>query len=332
MLLSSKGKHRRPSKAARVATLAGVTGAAVAAPLMGATATPPPPPPPSGTPSPSASPAATGPSTPATATTAACSSRRPPGPRTAARSTPPRADLASKAQQIADRREGPRRPGQGCLAGLRHRPVRRLDQRRCRPGSVGTGRPRASRAGAARAQPSSHQAHRAARRPLDRSAERARRPSRPRPARRSRRATASTRSSSRRHPQQDRRDARRQGRLGEAVQAEQGHRRGRRPDLPGPAAPPELTARRSAPASRSGAPIRAPSTSHGLRARRPLPTGPRLRCVFPRTHRGGAFSCPVPPAVCRAILCSVRKRVLGLFRPSEVGAVGWPIARSRLGS
>jgi len=37
MLLSSKGKHRRPSKAARIATLAGVTTAAVAVPLMGAT-------------------------------------------------------------------------------------------------------------------------------------------------------------------------------------------------------------------------------------------------------------------------------------------------------
>ncbi|MFB7226292.1 transglycosylase family protein [Streptomyces fimicarius] len=37
MLLNSKGKHRRPSKATRIATLAGVTGAAVAVPLMGAT-------------------------------------------------------------------------------------------------------------------------------------------------------------------------------------------------------------------------------------------------------------------------------------------------------
>ncbi|MEV1045334.1 transglycosylase family protein [Streptomyces sp. NPDC049916] len=37
MLLNSKGKHRRPSKAVRLATLAGVTGAAVAVPLMGAT-------------------------------------------------------------------------------------------------------------------------------------------------------------------------------------------------------------------------------------------------------------------------------------------------------
>ncbi|MFG3406510.1 transglycosylase family protein [Streptomyces sp. NPDC048142] len=37
MLLKSKGKHRRPSKATRIATLAGVTGAAVAVPLMGAT-------------------------------------------------------------------------------------------------------------------------------------------------------------------------------------------------------------------------------------------------------------------------------------------------------
>ncbi|CAM5380919.1 transglycosylase [Streptomyces badius] len=37
MLLNSKGKHRRPSKAARIATLAGVAGAAVAVPLMGAT-------------------------------------------------------------------------------------------------------------------------------------------------------------------------------------------------------------------------------------------------------------------------------------------------------
>jgi nucleoid-associated protein YgaU len=34
MLSSSKGKHRRPSKAVRAITLAGVTGAAVAAPLM----------------------------------------------------------------------------------------------------------------------------------------------------------------------------------------------------------------------------------------------------------------------------------------------------------
>ncbi|MFD3654187.1 transglycosylase family protein [Streptomyces sp. NPDC058620] len=37
MLFSSKAKHRRPSKAARVVTLAGVAGAAVAVPLMGAT-------------------------------------------------------------------------------------------------------------------------------------------------------------------------------------------------------------------------------------------------------------------------------------------------------
>ncbi|MGX2995154.1 transglycosylase family protein [Streptomyces sp. JNUCC 64] len=37
MLLSGKGKHRKPSKATRIVTLAGVTGAAVAAPLMTAT-------------------------------------------------------------------------------------------------------------------------------------------------------------------------------------------------------------------------------------------------------------------------------------------------------
>ncbi|MGW0856259.1 transglycosylase family protein [Streptomyces sp. NPDC002690] len=37
MLLSSNGKHRRSSKAVRVATLAGVAGAAIALPLMGAT-------------------------------------------------------------------------------------------------------------------------------------------------------------------------------------------------------------------------------------------------------------------------------------------------------
>lgn len=36
MLFSSKGKHRRPSKTTRVVTLAGVTGVAVAAPLMAA--------------------------------------------------------------------------------------------------------------------------------------------------------------------------------------------------------------------------------------------------------------------------------------------------------
>jgi len=36
MLSSGKGKHRRPSKAVRTITLAGVTGAAVAAPLMAA--------------------------------------------------------------------------------------------------------------------------------------------------------------------------------------------------------------------------------------------------------------------------------------------------------
>ncbi|MFE0643673.1 transglycosylase family protein [Streptomyces sp. NPDC058877] len=34
MLFSAKGKHRRPSKAAQVVALAGVTGAAVAAPLL----------------------------------------------------------------------------------------------------------------------------------------------------------------------------------------------------------------------------------------------------------------------------------------------------------
>ncbi|MFJ1750118.1 transglycosylase family protein [Streptomyces sp. NPDC088116] len=37
MLFSGKAKHRRPSRAARYATLAGITGAAVAAPLIGAT-------------------------------------------------------------------------------------------------------------------------------------------------------------------------------------------------------------------------------------------------------------------------------------------------------
>ncbi|MCX4859677.1 transglycosylase family protein [Streptomyces canus] len=36
MLFSSKGKHRRPSKATRAAALAGVTGIAIAAPLMAA--------------------------------------------------------------------------------------------------------------------------------------------------------------------------------------------------------------------------------------------------------------------------------------------------------
>ncbi|MGW1913996.1 transglycosylase family protein [Streptomyces sp. NPDC002076] len=36
MLFSGKGKHRRPSKTVRAITLAGVTGAAVAAPLMAA--------------------------------------------------------------------------------------------------------------------------------------------------------------------------------------------------------------------------------------------------------------------------------------------------------
>ena len=34
MLFSGKGKHRRPSKASQIATLAGVTGVAIAAPLM----------------------------------------------------------------------------------------------------------------------------------------------------------------------------------------------------------------------------------------------------------------------------------------------------------
>ncbi|MFG3508179.1 transglycosylase family protein [Streptomyces sp. NPDC047821] len=37
MLFSGKSKHRRPSKAARFAAFAGITGAAVAAPLLGAT-------------------------------------------------------------------------------------------------------------------------------------------------------------------------------------------------------------------------------------------------------------------------------------------------------
>ncbi|MEO3976265.1 transglycosylase family protein [Streptomyces sp. CAU 1734] len=37
MLFSSKGKHRRPSRAVRLVAFAGVTGAAVAAPLIGAT-------------------------------------------------------------------------------------------------------------------------------------------------------------------------------------------------------------------------------------------------------------------------------------------------------
>ncbi|MEE1755919.1 transglycosylase family protein [Streptomyces sp. SP18CS02] len=37
MLFSGKAKHRRPSKAIRFAAFAGITGAAVAAPLMGAT-------------------------------------------------------------------------------------------------------------------------------------------------------------------------------------------------------------------------------------------------------------------------------------------------------
>ncbi|KAB1986318.1 MULTISPECIES: LysM peptidoglycan-binding domain-containing protein [Streptomyces] len=36
MLFSGKGKHRRPNKATRVAAIAGVTGAAIAAPLMAA--------------------------------------------------------------------------------------------------------------------------------------------------------------------------------------------------------------------------------------------------------------------------------------------------------
>ncbi|MFJ8110254.1 transglycosylase family protein [Streptomyces sp. NPDC096132] len=36
MLFSGKGKHRRPNKATRVAALAGVTGVAIAAPLMAA--------------------------------------------------------------------------------------------------------------------------------------------------------------------------------------------------------------------------------------------------------------------------------------------------------
>ncbi|HET6855518.1 MAG TPA: transglycosylase family protein [Streptomyces sp.] len=36
MLFSSKAKHRRPSKATRVAALAGVSGAVIAAPLLGA--------------------------------------------------------------------------------------------------------------------------------------------------------------------------------------------------------------------------------------------------------------------------------------------------------
>ncbi|MDJ0460446.1 transglycosylase family protein [Streptomyces sp. H27-C3] len=36
MLFSSKAKHRRPSKATRVAALAGISGAVIAAPLMGA--------------------------------------------------------------------------------------------------------------------------------------------------------------------------------------------------------------------------------------------------------------------------------------------------------
>ena len=37
MLRSSKAKHRRASRAVRIATLAGVTGAAIAAPMLAAT-------------------------------------------------------------------------------------------------------------------------------------------------------------------------------------------------------------------------------------------------------------------------------------------------------
>ena len=190
MLFSGKGKHRRPSKATRVAALAGVTGAAVAAPLMAA-----------------------GTASAATASewdaVAQCESGGNwsintgngyyGGLQFSASTWAAYGGTAYAAQRRpghqgpADRRrrEGPRRPGQGRLAGLRHGPVQRRLQRRHRLRRAASEQLRLAAA--------------AAQHPLDRAAAappapteppgRHARPSPPRPARRSRRATASTRSS-----------------------------------------------------------------------------------------------------------------------------------------
>ena len=81
---------------------------------------------------PAARAAATGPSTPATATTAACSSRRAPGAASAAAQYAVAAPPGLPRRADRDRREGPRRPGLGRLAGV-------LQQARSDP----CGRPRA---------------------------------------------------------------------------------------------------------------------------------------------------------------------------------------------
>ena len=141
-----------------------------------------------GTLSPSASPAATGPSTPATATTAACSSRVQLGRRRRhAVRRPRRPGLQGPADRR--RREAPRRPGPGCLAGLRPglpAPPTTAARATARPAT------RATRA-AQRLRRDLHPLHRQPVGLPRRSARPRRRPSPPRPARRSRRVTASTR-------------------------------------------------------------------------------------------------------------------------------------------
>ena len=98
---------------------------------------PPPPPPPSGTTSPSASPAATGPSTPATASTAACSSPQSTWAAYGGTAYASRADLATKAQQIAIAEKVLAGQGQGawpvCGVGLSNAGAVHRRSHDCRP-------------------------------------------------------------------------------------------------------------------------------------------------------------------------------------------------------
>ncbi|MGX1120076.1 hypothetical protein RKD37_005439 [Streptomyces ambofaciens] len=244
MLFSGKGKHRRPSKATRVIAVAGVTGAAVAAPLMAA-----------------------GNASAATASewdaVAQCESGGNWSINTGngyygglqfSASTwaayggtqyASTADQASKSQQIQIAEKVLAGQGKGawpvCGTGLSGAAYAGGGSQDSGSGSSESSQSQSSGSTAERS--TEQKASRSSERPAaEQKTEQAPEEDRHHPDRQEgREGRRRVQGRQGRHPQLDRRGARRQGRLGEAVQAERRHRRRGRPDLPGPAAAPEVS-------------------------------------------------------------------------------------------
>ena len=138
-----RGRHRAPSTTGRTIARTALAGAVAGAPLLAAAPAPTPPPTPPGTAWPSARAAATGTSTPATASTADCSSRPRPGGPSAARVRrrrppgQPRASRSSWPSGCSPGRAGG--PGRSARARPGPRPGRHAAQQR--PGRAQAARP-----------------------------------------------------------------------------------------------------------------------------------------------------------------------------------------------